>query len=233
MSAIKLGAQKAKDQSNLQKIAEAWRGAVIDRGWIIDGESGGNIKSTDFAEQLAGRDNGKSISDMILNDPYVWISPGDKYASRIQKESLCILVDDSVRFADAFMEVNGNFMVSGKYLLSYCIVCRLPGNVPLDTTPLGFTRGLNKNGKWDEKASLYGSKGGYVVFCDGHVAWFDGSKPARFLKWGGSGVTRLIFVKQFLVALGLHVPTIMIEFKQLTGAKMLKPSSVPPVSVDD
>jgi prepilin-type processing-associated H-X9-DG protein len=36
---------------------------------------------------------------------------------------------------------------------------------------------------------LYGDKGGYVVYCDGHVAWFDGSKPARFSKWDKSGYT--------------------------------------------
>jgi prepilin-type processing-associated H-X9-DG protein len=41
--------------------------------------------------------------------------------------------------------------------------------VPLATTPLAFTRGLKIDGTWDEKYGLYGSKGGYVVFCDGHV----------------------------------------------------------------
>ncbi|MDR2813017.1 MAG: hypothetical protein LBB05_04530, partial [Puniceicoccales bacterium] len=60
---------------------------------------------------------------------------------------------------------------------------------PLETTPFGFTRGLREDGKWDEKAGLYGSKGGYVIYCDGHVTWFDGSKPAKFLKWDQSGYT--------------------------------------------
>ncbi|MDR2200952.1 MAG: hypothetical protein LBN94_02490, partial [Puniceicoccales bacterium] len=73
--------------------------------------------------------------------------------------------------------------------LSYCVVTGLPANVPLDTTPFGFTRGLKVNGKWDEKAGLYGSSGGYVIYCDGHVVWFDGSKPAKFLKWDKSGYT--------------------------------------------
>ena len=73
------------------------------------------------------------------------------------------------------------------FLFSYCFVLNLSGNVPLDTTPLGFTRGLNKNGLWDEKSGLYGSKGGYVIYCDGHTTWFDGSRPAKFLKWDQSG----------------------------------------------
>jgi hypothetical protein len=68
-------------------------------------------------------------------------------------------------------------------------MCNLPAHAPLDTTPFGFTRGLRKDGKWDEKTGLYRSKGGYVVFCDGHITWFDGSKPAKFLKWDQSGYT--------------------------------------------
>jgi prepilin-type processing-associated H-X9-DG protein len=59
----------------------------------------------------------------------------------------------------------------------------------LSTTPFGFTRGLKINGKWYSSYGLYGNKGGYVVFCDGHVTWFDDDKPARFLKWDQSGYT--------------------------------------------
>jgi prepilin-type processing-associated H-X9-DG protein len=69
------------------------------------------------------------------------------------------------------------------------LILNLPSHVPLNTTPLGFTRGLNKNGKWDEPSGLYGSKGGYVVYADGHVTWFEGDKPAKFLKWDQSGYT--------------------------------------------
>jgi hypothetical protein len=28
---------------------------------------------------------------------------------------------------------------------------------------------------------------GFVAFADGHVTWFDGSKPAKILKWNQSG----------------------------------------------
>jgi prepilin-type processing-associated H-X9-DG protein len=48
---------------------------------------------------------------------------------------------------------------------------------------------IKTDGTWDEKYGLYGSKGGYVVFCDGHVTWFDGSKPAKFLHWNGEKYT--------------------------------------------
>jgi hypothetical protein len=63
----------------------------------------------------------------------------------------------------------------------------------MDTTPLAFTRGLKPDGTWDEKYGVYGNKGGYVVYCDGHTTWFDGSKPAKFLKWDRSGYTNNIF----------------------------------------
>jgi type II secretory pathway pseudopilin PulG len=189
MSSIKLAAQKVKDQSNLRTIAAAWKECTINRGWIIDGESWGNIKAVDFAEQLAGRHR-ENISNIVLNDPYVWISPGDKYASKIQNEVISRLVGTSIVSPDpySFSGVS-NFMVSGGHLLSYCVICKLPGNIPLETTPLAFTRGLNKQGLWDEKSGLYGSTGGFVVFCDGHTVWFDGNNPAKFLKWDQSGYT--------------------------------------------
>jgi prepilin-type processing-associated H-X9-DG protein len=79
-------------------------------------------------------------------------------------------------------------MTNGPFL-SYCFVANLPSYAPLDTTPLAFTRGLREDGKWDEKAGLYGSKGCYVLYCDGHETWFDGDKSARFLKWDQSGYT--------------------------------------------
>jgi hypothetical protein len=187
MSAIKLSAKKVKDMSNLKKIAEAWKECAINRGWTIDGKFD-NPHISVFAEQLSGRDNGKNISDMVLNDSWVYVSPGDKYASKIVQESPCKLNGTSITHTAAFSTVT-NFMTSNNHIISYCFAMDLPTHAPLDTTPLGFTRGLREDGKWDEKAGLYGSKGGYVVYADGHVVWFDGSKPAKFLKWDRSGYT--------------------------------------------
>jgi prepilin-type processing-associated H-X9-DG protein len=130
---------------------------------------------------------------MVLNDPHVWVSPGDKYASKIVKESVCyfdssegkvVAVGNTWSGGLPFSSVNNSLFSSDHYVLSYCFIAHGPiSNIPLNTTPLAFTRGLCTDGTWDEQAGLYGSKGGYVVFCDGHVTWFDGSKPARFLRW--------------------------------------------------
>jgi hypothetical protein len=80
-----------------------------------------------------------------------------------------------------------NWMIANSHILSYSFAMGVRPHAQLDTTSFGFTRGLRENGKCDEKAGLYGSKGGYVVCTDGHVPWFDGDKSARFLKWNKSG----------------------------------------------
>ncbi|MDR1591127.1 MAG: hypothetical protein LBR92_04020 [Puniceicoccales bacterium] len=197
MSAIKLSAKKVKDVSNLQKIAEAWHECVINRGWVIGEAEPGDFWLTESIECMAGAGK-SSVSDMVLNDPYVWVSPGDKYASKIVKDTICYFNQDAGRVVAIgntwvgglpFDRVN-NSLFDAIYVLSYCFIAFGPvSNIPLNTTPLAFTRGLCTDGKWDEKAGLYGSKGGYVVYCDGHVTWFDGNNPARFLKWNQSGYT--------------------------------------------
>jgi prepilin-type processing-associated H-X9-DG protein len=187
MSSIKLSAQKVKDVSNLQKIAEAWRECAINRGFDM---SIPNNAITTFMERLAGGTRTRA-SDMVLNDANVYISSGDKYASKLQCEVVTRFDGNEVTWTDTFPDTS-SFMNSGwanTQRISYCLITNLPSSVPLDTTPLGFTRGLRVDGKWDEKAGLYGSKGGYVVYCDGHVTWFDGNRPAKFLKWDKSGYT--------------------------------------------
>jgi hypothetical protein len=196
MSAIKLSAKKVKDVSNLKKIAEAWRECAVNRGWTFGDGDGGDFFVTESLEKLAGC-NQMSASDIVLNDPYVWISPGDKYASKIVKDVICRFDSNEGKVIVAYPQWNDSFfakvnnsLFSGNYVFSYCFIAHGPiSNIPLETTPLAFTRGLCTDGTWDEKAGLYGSKGGYVVYCDGHVVWFEGDKPAKFLKWDQSGYT--------------------------------------------
>jgi hypothetical protein len=136
----------------------------------------------------------------MLNDPHVWISPGDKYASKIIKETICWFDPNEGKVVGGtpwggnmpFDGPNNNLFSgdSGDVLISYCFIAHGPvSNIPLATTPLAFTRGLCIDGTWDEKSGLYGSKGGFVVFCDGHTNWFDDSKPAKFLHWNGQKYT--------------------------------------------
>jgi prepilin-type processing-associated H-X9-DG protein len=192
MSAIKLSAKKVKDMSNLKKIAEAWQECAINRGWTFgEGNGEGDFWALENVEQLAGAER-TSASDMVLNDPHVWVSPGDKYASKIVKETICQFNDGEKKVVasdEAFSKANSN-LFSETFLLSYCFIAHGPfADILLESTPLAFTRGLCTDGTWDAEAGLYGSQGGYVAFCDGHVTWFDGDKPARFLRWDQSGYT--------------------------------------------
>ncbi|MDR2200555.1 MAG: prepilin-type N-terminal cleavage/methylation domain-containing protein [Puniceicoccales bacterium] len=184
MGTIKRSVQKLRDVSHLQKIRGAWYEAVVNRGWET-----GDADAPTFAAKLAGMQR-TSLSDMILNDPHVYVSPGDKYASEVVKEAICYVSEGDIIRNYPFAHVD-HFMlnVGAMPFFSYCLITNLPANAPLDTTPFAFTRGLRADGKWDEKAGLYGSSGGYVIYCDGHVVWFDGSKPAKFLKWDKSGYT--------------------------------------------
>jgi hypothetical protein len=107
MSAIKLSAQKIQDVSHLKKIAEAWRECAINRGWEIDGREpeGSDVgmpRISAFVEQLAGR--GKTgASNMILSDANVYISPGDKYASKLRYESPTRIASlGKITWTDAF-----------------------------------------------------------------------------------------------------------------------------------
>ncbi|MDR2372419.1 MAG: type II secretion system GspH family protein [Puniceicoccales bacterium] len=208
MSAIKLSAQKVKDVSNLQTIAAAWREYTIERGNLVN-LSQGNMQSTQwvdygnwFALMLAGAKQDADVarfypSKCVLNDPNVYISPNDKYASKVLKEYIvrgvgmsegCEIKECtqwSISSATDLKSVNPPWQA----IFSYCTIGNLDGSVPLATTPLAFTRGLKSDGTWDEKYGLYGSKGGYVVFCDGHITWFDGSKPTKFLHWNGEEYT--------------------------------------------
>jgi prepilin-type processing-associated H-X9-DG protein len=202
MSAIKLSAKKVKDVSNLKKIAEAWKEYTINRGNVMnlmEASPGGEHSDYGmwFALFLAGarqRPYHFFRSKSVLNDPSVYVSPGDKYASQATDSHIARGTDNAEEsgliFNFGFNEAKSNdFDLTRNHFFSYCTIANLDGSVPLTTTPLAFTRGLKSDGTWDEKYGLYGSKGGYVVFCDGHVNWYDGSKPAQFLHWNGQKYT--------------------------------------------
>lgn len=64
-------------------------------------------------------------------------------------------------------------------------VSGIPALAPPSTTPVAWTRGLTKEGRWLDHGSrtsgIYGSQGGFVAFLDGHVAYYrdlgaDGGK---------------------------------------------------------
>jgi prepilin-type processing-associated H-X9-DG protein len=196
MSAIKVSAQKVKDVSNLKKIAEGWREYTINRGYFMGLNAANGVNYADygnwFAYVLAG---GPSIpintSKCVINDPGIYISSGDKYASKIIKNY--VATDSWSKVMSG--EFTNDFSLLPVYenVFSYCTIGNLEASVPLNTTPIAFTRGLRKDGTWDKKYGLYGSTGGYIAYCDGHVTWYGGNNPVKFLKWDQTGYTSNIF----------------------------------------
>ncbi|MDR0741087.1 MAG: prepilin-type N-terminal cleavage/methylation domain-containing protein [Puniceicoccales bacterium] len=185
MSAIKLAAQKVKDQSNLRKIAEGWKTYTVDKNFgAFFGEH------MEFVHRLSGGGPGwQGQERCIINDPYVYISSNDKYASKVAGEAISGPSGDAGAYLGAYAIVENDITTGPGIPFSYCLISGLSASIPLATTPVAFTRGLKANGKWHSKYGLYGDKGGYVVFCDGHVTWFDGDKPARFLHLNGQEYT--------------------------------------------
>lgn len=64
----------------------------------------------------------------------------------------------------------------------YILVHPLPANGNTSTAPVCYTRGLLPNGQWT-KDGLYGSKGGLIVFADGHVEVFRETVSKDILKY--------------------------------------------------
>ena len=63
-----------------------------------------------------------------------------------------------------------------KIPLSWVCLSPISTNLPLETTPLLYSKGLNiETGLWEEE-SLYGTEGGFIVFLDGHVKFFRSLK---------------------------------------------------------
>ncbi|MDR2200901.1 MAG: prepilin-type N-terminal cleavage/methylation domain-containing protein, partial [Puniceicoccales bacterium] len=195
MIALKRNAQRVQDASHLKKIAEGWKIYTIDLNlripvWPRAGLPGGH----EFVPHLSGgsANNGwKGRERCIINDPYVYVAPGDKYASKVKKTAVVISAPsggDAAAYLSPYITSRNEIANdTNSVSFSYCLISGLSSSVPLDTTPIAFTRGLKANGKWHSKYGLYGDKGGYVAYGDGHIVWFDGSKPAKFLKWDKTG----------------------------------------------
>ncbi len=56
--------------------------------------------------------------------------------------------------------------------VSWEMAVGIPVDAPKDT-PLMWTRGLKKDGTWSAENGVFGDKGGYVVFVDGRIRWFE------------------------------------------------------------
>jgi prepilin-type N-terminal cleavage/methylation domain-containing protein/prepilin-type processing-associated H-X9-DG protein len=191
-------ARRAKGANCLKQIAMAYS------QYCNDDVNGRNIN-------LTGTVTGKEWALVLarggyLNDPNIYSFSGDSGASKVVKKAI---VESNLSDADAW-DGEDEMIEFSVYLIN-----NVPMDAPLSTTPIVFTRGIpvevknaegNTVAKWpedknDPRASgVYGSKGGYIAYLDGHVEWYedlggsgsDGSNVGKLVAWGGSGVTNKI-----------------------------------------
>ena len=192
---IRKEAQKIEDVSHLKKIAEAYKIYIERFGRMI------TCSSVRISESLAwglAFNNGTGLGDpvevvdkanCILNDASVYISSGDKYASKVVQTNIGQVTSSGAYVWKNPWADNKEVLGCGQntWLFSYVLIGGISGECSPETTPVAFTRGLTDKGTWDKDYGLYGESGGYVAYLDGHVRWFDGKRPARFLKPDKSG----------------------------------------------
>ena len=76
---------------------------------------------------------------------------------------------------DGRWEVNPEFK---HFPTSVVIITRISSMAPATTTPIAYTRGLDRStGRWrsdtGENGGVYGESGGLIVFLDGHVEFYS------------------------------------------------------------
>ena len=90
--------------------------------------------------------------------------------------SECYLSIFSDKSADHKNIVDNQHRVLGNFKelpLDWVCISPIPLNAPLATTPILYSRGLNvASGVWEED-SVYGTKGGFIAFLDGHTEFFS------------------------------------------------------------
>jgi hypothetical protein len=174
-------ARRMKDSEKLKRIADVWKTFCNQFGSLAPNWPFYFVHALSW-----GNPNGwKGQDNVLLNDSYAYVSEEDKFAASVVKAAISGSSGDCRKCPGSYRPVQNEISIA--IPLSYCIIMRLPRGLPLDTTLLAFTRGLKTDGRWHSEYGLYGKAGGLVVFCDGHVKWFDGSAPACFLRWDRSG----------------------------------------------
>jgi prepilin-type N-terminal cleavage/methylation domain-containing protein/prepilin-type processing-associated H-X9-DG protein len=187
VSKVMENARRVKGSSCLRQIAMAYT------QYCNDDVNGRNIPAGDTCK------SGKAWAMILakagyLNDPNVYCFSGDSGAAKVVKKSIVELT--TLKDNDAWGDNPEEFSV---YL-----VAGVPTDAPTTTTPIAFTRGLPSTlhdrveggdtvAKWPS-TGVYGTKGGYIAFLDGHVEWFDdlGTEKedgGKLMAWDSGGTT--------------------------------------------
>jgi prepilin-type N-terminal cleavage/methylation domain-containing protein len=143
--------RKTKGSNALSQIAKAYLQYINTREDISAINKA--VKISDWALVLAQAG--------FLNDSRMYIFPYDVGASKILSKVICSPSKGTPDLA-----------FSGATAFSVSVAIGVPVHSDSSITPIVWTRGLQPNGKWST-TGVYGTKGGFIAFLDGHVEWFS------------------------------------------------------------
>lgn len=114
-----------------------------------------------------------------------WILPFDKVAIEFfdGAENLPDLMLRKVSSLNRTVYLQSDFK---RAPLSWSFAVRIPEDAP-KSTPVMWTRGLKEDGTWDINISPFDMKGGYILYVDGRVRWFDdlnSEEGGKLFKYG-------------------------------------------------
>jgi prepilin-type N-terminal cleavage/methylation domain-containing protein len=153
-------ARKLKASKNLQQIAAAYA------SFSLKGKNNElyNCKNAaEWAELIAEHEGLNVASLFIMSDDYLVES-----TNRSIPKTIGIMKDWK-------WHPNPEFK---NFPMSVVVISGISSRAPAPTTPIAYTRGLdNESGKWrgatGNNGGVYGESGGFIVFLDGHVEFFN------------------------------------------------------------
>lgn len=166
-------AQKTVDSANLHSIAQAAIAYATDN----DNKMPDPIENAQrpASSRMAGGSNyfvwiGILAKSGGLNDPKFYFSKIEQQAAFQNSGTLTNSIVNPE---------NKNLLIKGftEKIPAFEFIGGLRVSDP-SSTPLGYTRGLKKDGTWDATRGTYGDVGGHVVFTTGNVKFYtslDGS----------------------------------------------------------
>lgn len=179
-------AHQQKGHKCLREIAQAYNKYINDD---LDGRR--TIHPGDIAQSNAEEDyaqDGVQWAIILarrgyLNDPEKYCFSGDNQTSVVEQKTIVKEGEATATSTDAWTRIDGQELEFSVY-----VVAGVPANAPFATTPIAFSRGIPVDGKWPEDEGVYGSKGGWIAFLDGHVDWFEDlgtEEQGQLVKWDG------------------------------------------------
>jgi prepilin-type N-terminal cleavage/methylation domain-containing protein len=181
LGAVLKSVKRNVEGTNLRNIGQAALTYAADSGdgYLPDPDSraGGKIKGGDkFRVWMA-----LLAKTGAMTDPKLYFSKIDETAPAGQDwPSSIVNPDDKSSIATDFAQKTPAIEVVGGLRTSDPATC-----------PIGYTRGLTDQGKWDKTKGVYGDWGGHVVFLNGSLTTFTGETNGKLTNVKGKSTDNI------------------------------------------